>query len=273
MKKRLLLSSIVLVLVVAAPASAQWLTNGTNVYYNGGKVGIGTSAPSGRLHIVETTNTGIGLFQNVYGLVGFGVDPSGGYLQSDNINFSFWAGAQRVLFASSSSGFVGLGTTSPTARLHVVGNATFTGTVTGGNIAASYQDVAEWVPVTSAIAPGTLVVLDDQKSNHVLPSYAAYDTKVAGVVSSQPGLILGEAGADKSMIATTGRVKLKVDATRGSIKIGDLLVSSGKAGYAMRSEPVQLGDAKFHRPGTIVGKALEPLASGEGEILVLLSLQ
>jgi hypothetical protein len=29
----------------------------------------------------------------------------------------------------------------------------------------------------------------------------------------------------------------------------------------------------FHQPGTIIGKALEPLASGKGEILVLLSLQ
>jgi hypothetical protein len=29
----------------------------------------------------------------------------------------------------------------------------------------------------------------------------------------------------------------------------------------------------IHRPGTIIGKALEPLEGGVGEILVLLSLQ
>jgi hypothetical protein len=29
----------------------------------------------------------------------------------------------------------------------------------------------------------------------------------------------------------------------------------------------------MHRPGTIIGKALEPLDNGVGEILVLLSLQ
>ncbi len=29
----------------------------------------------------------------------------------------------------------------------------------------------------------------------------------------------------------------------------------------------------MHRPGTIIGKALEPLSTGEGTILVLLSLQ
>ena len=41
----------------------------------------------------------------------------------------------------------------------------------------------------------------------------------------------------------------------------------------MKSEPVLMGGRKFHSPGTIVGKALEPLAGGTGEILVLLSLQ
>ncbi len=267
------LSLSALLLVASLPASAQWSTSGTTVFYTGGRVGIGTSAPLNRLHVVETLQQRVGVFQNQNGLVGLGIDPSGGYLQADGINFSFFAGAQRVFFGSASSGFVGIGTTTPTQKLHVVGNAIFTGTVTGGNISATYQDVAEWVPVSARISAGTLVVLDELKVNHVMPSFSAYDTKVAGVVSAQPGLILGIPGDDKSMIATTGRVKLKADASRGSIRIGDLLVSSPKAGYAMRSEPVKVGEFSFHRPGTIVGKALEPLASGDGEILVLLSLQ
>jgi hypothetical protein len=41
----------------------------------------------------------------------------------------------------------------------------------------------------------------------------------------------------------------------------------------MFSEPLDLGGTKIHRPGTLNGKALEPLPTGEGEILVLLSLQ
>jgi hypothetical protein len=41
----------------------------------------------------------------------------------------------------------------------------------------------------------------------------------------------------------------------------------------MRSEPVSFGGVAMHRPGTIIGKALEPLEKGTGEILVLLSLQ
>jgi hypothetical protein len=41
----------------------------------------------------------------------------------------------------------------------------------------------------------------------------------------------------------------------------------------MKSVPVNLGGVEMHRPGTIIGKALEPLEKGTGEILVLLSLQ
>jgi hypothetical protein len=41
----------------------------------------------------------------------------------------------------------------------------------------------------------------------------------------------------------------------------------------MRSEPIDLSGHQLHRPGTILGKALEPLADGTGEILILLSLQ
>jgi hypothetical protein len=75
------------------------------------------------------------------------------------------------------------------------------------------------------------------------------------------------------LVATTGRVKVKVDATNGPIQIGDLLVTSGKEGVAMKSVPVEIAGIRIHRPGTIVGKALEPLSQGTGEILVLLSLQ
>jgi hypothetical protein len=142
-----------------------------------------------------------------------------------------------------------------------------------GNINAKWQDVAEWVPVESQIPAGTVVVIDPNLPNHVKPSSESYSTTGAGVVSDMPGLILGEASAAKVKVATTGRVRVKVDATKSPIKIGDLLVASGERGMAMRSDPVDLGGMKIHRPGTIIGKALEALPDGRGEILVLLSLQ
>jgi hypothetical protein len=41
----------------------------------------------------------------------------------------------------------------------------------------------------------------------------------------------------------------------------------------MRSRPMRIGNQTLHRPGTLLGKALEALPTGKGEILVLLTLQ
>jgi hypothetical protein len=166
------------------------------------------------------------------------------------------------------AGRVGIGTATPTALLHVAGDA-----VVDGNIAAKYQDVAEWVESGAPLAPGTVVVVDPTAANRVRPATTAYDVGVAGAVSRQPGLVLGERGASKSLVAQSGRVRIKVDAGYGAVKAGDLLVTSATPGYAMVSKPVKVKGAELHRPGTILGKALEPLASGKGEILVLLTLQ
>jgi hypothetical protein len=179
-------------------------------------------------------------------------------------------------FVIDGLGHVGVGVWSPSPTyaleisggLHATGNA-----VIDGNIAAKYQDVAEWVPASAEMAPGTVVVLNRTKSNEVTASSSPYDTGVAGVVSAQPGLLLGESSPSKARIATTGRVKVHVDASKNPIHVGDLLVTSDQPGMAMRSEPVDVAGIKMHRPGTLIGKALEPLEKGKGEILVLLSMQ
>lgn len=142
-----------------------------------------------------------------------------------------------------------------------------------GNIAAKYQDLAEWVPSFGQPEPGTVVIVSQDATNHVAPSATSYDTRVAGVVSAQPGVILGEPGPSSVKVATTGRVRVRVDATIAPIAIGDLLVTSDKSGYAMKSQPFDIGGMSIHRPGTLIGKALESLESGTGEILVLLALQ
>src|SRR5262249_29133623 len=204
-------------------------------------------------------------------------------------NNAFYASSDHDILLISGSGYNNHGVyTSKTLRpLRVTnasggdafvigrdGNASFggNGTVTG-NIGAKYQDVAEWVPARQQLVAGTVVALDPEKSNQVIASTHAYDTHVAGVVSSQPGITLGEAGTDKLLVATTGRVKVRVDATRSPIRIGDLLVTSDKVGFAMKSKPIMIGGRQLHAPGTLIGKALEPLPRGTGEILVLLSLQ
>jgi len=155
------------------------------------------------------------------------------------------------------------------------GNATitFNGTVEGGIIHAKYQDIAEWVTAPQPLSPGTVVIASPDRVNEVIASTTPYDTSVIGVVSEQPGIVLGQGSSSKVRVATMGRVRVNVQADRGPIRIGDLLVTGDKTGMAMKSVAAEVGGGKFHRVGTILGKALEPLPSGTGQILVLLTLQ
>jgi hypothetical protein len=266
--------------VAAGVTNSQGIVSSHNEAYNTAGGTIATIVGS-RVRAGVQPNGPAGVVSSVFGTriyvdAGNGTVTNGYALYIDNVQAN---NAWGVYQADSSDlnyfgGSVGIGT-APGAqyKLHVAGNANFDGTVTGTTIYATYQDVAEWVPALVDMQPGTVVVLNPHAINEVMPSSQPYDTSVAGVVAAQPGVLLGVKGDSKEQIATTGRVKVRVDATAGPIRVGDLLVTSTKPGVAMRSEPVDLNGHAFHKPGTILGKALEPLGGGEGEILVLLSMQ
>ncbi|HEX5702349.1 MAG TPA: hypothetical protein VFX97_03925 [Pyrinomonadaceae bacterium] len=239
---------------------SQWTPGTSSIHYNGGSVGIGTSTPSSLLNLHVTSGDVIQRLSNAGG-IGGALDLRYRH-ESSQHRIGFTDGGGNWLF------YTQYADPNTSATAYFPGNVTVNGTIN-----AKYQDLAEWVPSSEQLAAGTVVVLDTNKSNQVIASGTAYDTRVAGVISAQPGITLGEGGEGKVLVATSGRVRVKVDASRGAIQIGDLLVTSDAAGVAMKSQAVNLGGVQIHRPGTIIGKALEPLAKGKGEILVLLSLQ
>jgi hypothetical protein len=135
------------------------------------------------------------------------------------------------------------------------------------------SDVAEPFPMLQEhVTKGSVVVIDATHPGRLKLSNKAYDTRVAGIVSGaggvQPGLSLQQEGLNGGQnVALSGRVYALADASHASIKAGDLLTTSLRAGYCMKA--VDRSKAQ----GAILGKAMGSLDHGQGMILVLVSLQ
>ncbi|ULQ51758.1 hypothetical protein [Flavihumibacter fluvii] len=167
-----------------------------------------------------------------------------------------------------------LGNTDMKGELQVSANLYVAGNINvKGDISLENADFAEDFDVIEEedIQPGSVMVLDD---NGILKKCdMPMDKRVAGVVSGagiyKPGIILDRKSNNgpRVPIAMLGKVCCAVDASYGSIKVGDLLTTSPTSGAAMKvSNPV---DAI----GAIIGKALKPWSEGVGEIPILIALQ
>ena len=135
-------------------------------------------------------------------------------------------------------------------------------------------DLAEPFAMSHAdVAPGTVVVIDTENPGKLRRSAAAYDKKVAGIVSGANGIRPGismiqedalEAGEN---VALSGRVYVKANTSAGPIAPGDLLTTSDIPGEAMKAAD------HARAQGAILGKAMTGLLQGDGTVLVLVTLQ
>lgn len=137
-------------------------------------------------------------------------------------------------------------------------------------------DFAESIAVSGNVeryAPGDLLVIDPSSERRLSLSQTPYSTLVAGIYSTQPGVVASQHRANEALakdevpLAVVGIVPCKVTAENGPIVAGDLLVTSSIPGHAMK------GTDRSRMLGAVVGKALEPLQKGTGVIQVLVTLQ
>jgi hypothetical protein len=143
-----------------------------------------------------------------------------------------------------------------------------------GDISMNNGDCAEDFDLADGCAaePGAVMVLDDE--GHLRESSSAYDRRVAGVISGagsfKPGIVLDRqeaTHANRRPIALLGKVFCKADAQFGPIRVGDMLTTSPTPGCAMRA------DDPIKSFGAVIGKALQPLLTGQGLVPILIALR
>ncbi len=117
-----------------------------------------------------------------------------------------------------------------------------------------------WLPVSAPVAAGEVLVFDPESSGQLRPAAGAGDPAVAGIAL---GPSRERDGILEAPVAVGGIVECQVDAGFGAIRPGDLLTTSVTPGHAMRALTIL--------PGTILGKAAQPLEAGTGTIRVLVT--
>jgi hypothetical protein len=162
----------------------------------------------------------------------------------------------------------------------------------GGEDPLERGDLVAIAGMGAPAVEGRPPLLQVQKANE------ADSTAVVGVVaSSYPGEWLVDQGSidptgatvaggeipltgpgpvapgDYLLVVVQGPAQVKASAVAGAIHPGDLLSSAGQAGYAARAAEVEIERVRIALPGTVVGKALEPLAADQALIYVFVTLQ
>jgi hypothetical protein len=236
-----------------------------------GNVGIGTSTPSSKVEIIAQDGLAVSGFQPFITLR----DTNGGNARAcvqgvdgDIVIIpNSFVGTGAAMVIKTGSGNVGIGTSTPSEKLHVEGTAfAFDFVVPNSDCAEEFD-----VDASGEVDPGDVVVIGEREQMRLCRD--AYDRRVAGVISGagdcRPGVVLGRRTSThpRMAVALSGMVWCKVDAEEEPVDVGDLLTTSATPGHAMKAiDPLKAF-------GAVIGKALHPLAGIQGLIPVLIALQ
>ncbi len=238
-----------------------------------GRVGIGTPNPGAIFHVYNASGAAgdleVGRFEAPNATAAgeqqyltVGNTSNGGYIAYMQSNASLGLGLHgSAATINIKGGNVGIGTAAPGAyKLNVAGDVFVSGQITAGP-----GDVAEEFFTDKDYPAGTVLVMDNNGYKSSRACNKEYDSTVIGVISEQPGMVIGRIdGKHKAPVALTGVIKVRINDAGGKIRKGDLLTTSSMIGEAMKAAEPKIG--------TIIGKALED-DSDKGWIMALVNLK
>ncbi len=238
--------------------------------------GIGVIGDSSARGVVGTL--GRGPCAGTYGVGGCGGTTGDGVVGRTSVGANtFTAAAMHAINDNGGDIFIGEGFGARKARIDASGRGYFNGGTQ--NNGADYAESIRTTDDAAKLEPGDVLALDPQDGGAVRRSREPNSRLVAGVYSTRPSVLaVGEHGVNDSLagevpVAMLGIVPTKVTAENGAIAVGDLLVTSSSPGRAMKATPAVVNGVEVYPTGAILGKALEPLAQGDGVIKVLVTLK
>ncbi|MCG2700532.1 hypothetical protein L6274_05805, partial [Candidatus Parcubacteria bacterium] len=200
--------------------------DGAGNSYIGGNVGIGTTSPTAQLHISGGAVVSQGGFPTnpQLKLIGTGGNDSIIYFgttsnarmiyvdENDSNKLKFTGGGATDLVTIDNTGNVGIGTTGPSAKLHVNGS-------TDGHVQSKLQNT------NSGTGAYTTFVLGTDTSESYLMMKGSNN-----VAYSVPGntLMLGSVAANPIAFYTNNAVKMFINGTSGNVGIGTTAPTAGK---------------------------------------------
>ena len=160
----------------------------------------------------------------------------------------------------------------------------------GGEEAIEAGDVVVFSGIAEALEPGgppVLLVSRSQTAGGSAVAGVAYSRLNIDALNLDPetqdpdvrasDLELTPEGAVASgehlLVVVRGPVQVKASAWQGALEVGGLLGSDADPGHAGRAPTVRIGGIDMAAPGTVLGKALEPLSAGDrGSIYIYVTL-